>query len=129
MSRGGVDRAAGKLLLVDDERAILSALQRCLRREGYEILVAESASEALQIVDRERPDLVLSDLKMPAMDGLTLLAEVARRRPGTKLALISGWSEAANASRLEALGVRALVPKPWDPEQLRRTLRALLDEA
>ena len=69
------------LLLVDDETRILSALRRTLRREGYEILTAESVAEALRILGSREVDLVLTDQKMPGMSGLEFLEQVAAQHP------------------------------------------------
>ena len=114
------------LLLVDDESRILSALRRALRREGYELLAAESARQALRLLDERPVDMVLSDHKMPGMSGLELLGEVAARRPGTARLLITGWPEEVPRDQLERIGIRALIPKPWDQDQLKATVRAHL---
>ena len=114
------------LLLVDDESRILSALERALRREGYELLVAESAAQALRILDDRPVDLVLSDHKMPGMSGLEFLGEAAARQPGAARILITGWPEEVPADQLERLGIRALIPKPWDQDALKATVREQL---
>ena len=114
------------LLVVDDEARILSALRRSLRREGWRILTASTPDEALRMLDEEPIDAVLSDHKMPRMSGLDVLEVAARRRPNAARILISGWPDEIPAERLAALGVRALVPKPWDDAELKRILRAAL---
>jgi CheY-like chemotaxis protein len=114
------------LLIVDDEARILTALRRCLRKEGYEIHSADSPHAGLQILAERAFDAVLSDQKMPGMNGLDFLAEVARLQPRAALVLITGWPEAAPSDRLERLGVRAVIPKPWDDTQLKETLRAIV---
>lgn len=114
------------LLVVDDEARILSALRRSLRREGWRILTASTPDEALRMLDEEPIDAVLSDHKMPGMSGLEVLEVAARRRPNAARILISGWPDEIPAERLSALGVRALVPKPWDDAELKRILRAAL---
>ena len=114
------------LLVVDDEARILSALRRSLRREGWRILTASTPDEALRMLDEEPIDAVLSDHKMPHMSGLEVLEVAARRRPNAVRILISGWPDEIPAERLAALGVRALVPKPWDDAELKRILRAAL---
>jgi response regulator RpfG family c-di-GMP phosphodiesterase len=111
------------LLLVDDEARILSALGRTLRREGYEILTAESAAEALRILGSREVDLVLTDQKMPGTSGLEFLAQVAARHPDVARLLITGWPEEIPPDQIEALGIRALIPKPWDDQQLKSVLR------
>ncbi len=114
------------LLLVDDERRILSALRRTLRREGYEILTAESAAEGLRILESRSVDLVLTDQKMPRMSGLEFLEKVAARHPEVVRLVITGWPEAIPPEQIRLLGIRALVPKPWDDDQLRSLLRGNL---
>ena len=74
-------RARPTLLIVDDEEQILSALKRALRREDYEIVVAETAAAALRILDERPVDAILSDQKMPGMSGVQLLTQAAQRRP------------------------------------------------
>jgi response regulator RpfG family c-di-GMP phosphodiesterase len=105
------------LLLVDDEVRILSALRRVLRREGYRLLTAETP-------DEQAVDVIVTDQKMPGMSGLQLLAEAARRRPEARRLLITGWTEEVPREQIEALGIRAMIPKPWDDAELKATLRA-----
>ena len=114
------------VLLVDDEVRILSALRRVLRREGYRLLTAETPEQALRILDEQAVDVILTDQKMPGMSGLQLLAEAARRRPGARRLLITGWTEEVPREQMEALGIRAMIPKPWDDAELKATLRAQL---
>jgi response regulator RpfG family c-di-GMP phosphodiesterase len=111
------------LLLVDDEARILSALRRTLRREGYEILTAESASEGLRILASRRVDLVLTDQKMPGMSGLEFLGQVAGSHPDVARLLITGWPEEIPPDQIELFGIRALIPKPWHDAELRSVLR------
>ena len=112
-----------KLLIVDDDSGILSALKRSLRREGWKIVLADSPAKALSILDRGSVDLVLSDHKMPGMTGTELLAEVARRSPSTTRMLITGWSAAVSHKEVSEIGIKALIPKPWDDTELKNILR------
>ncbi len=114
------------VLVVDDEARILSALRRSLRREGYEILTAETVEEALRVLDERSVALILSDQKMPGMSGVQFLAEAARRCPEAARMLITGWTEEIPREQLEELGVCALITKPWDDEKLKATLRRAL---
>jgi response regulator RpfG family c-di-GMP phosphodiesterase len=114
------------LLVVDDEVRILSALRRSLRREGWRVLTAGTPAEALRLLDEEPIDAVLSDHKMPRMSGLDVLEAAAQRRPLAARILISGWPDEISPERLRELGVRALVPKPWDDAELKRILREAL---
>jgi response regulator RpfG family c-di-GMP phosphodiesterase len=115
------------LLIVDDEPRILSALRRVLRREGYEILTAETVEEGLRILDERAVAAILTDQKMPGMNGAEFLAEAARRRPAAARMIITGWTEEIAPERLEELGVSALITKPWDDVKLKATLRRALN--
>lgn len=120
-------RAPATLLLVDDEERILSALQRSLRREGWRLLATSDSGEALRWLEEEPVDAVLSDHKMRGMSGLELLEAAARLRPRATRFLITGWPDAIPADRLAALGLRALIPKPWDDAALKALLREALE--
>jgi CheY-like chemotaxis protein len=124
MSGPGGARAV--LLVVDDEPRILSALQRSLRREGYEILTADSGAAALRTLRAQRVDVLLTDHKMPGMTGLELIREVAAQWPGIARFLLTGWSAEVSAEEIRRLGIRGLVPKPWDDAQLKALLREAL---
>jgi response regulator RpfG family c-di-GMP phosphodiesterase len=122
------DLARRAVLIVDDDERILSALRRSLRREGYKLHTAESWRDALRLLEHESIDVVVSDHKMPGMMGDDLLEEVARRWPETVRFLLTGWPEAISTERLEAIGIRALIPKPWDDAELKSFLRGALEE-
>ncbi len=81
------------VLLVDDEESILNSLRRLLRSQPYEILLADSGARALEIL-KERPvDLVMTDARMPNMDGATLLAEIRKLYPSTLRILLTGYAD------------------------------------
>jgi DNA-binding NtrC family response regulator len=115
------------LLVVDDEERILSALRRTLRREGYEVVTSETIHEALAILDSRSVDVILSDQKMPGMSGLQFLEEAAKRCPGAKRMLITGWTEEIPTEKLEELGIFELITKPWDDARLKEALRRACD--
>ena len=119
--------ATPTLLIVDDEERILSALRRSLRREGWRLLATSDPDEALGWLEREPVDAVLSDHKMRGMSGLELLEAAARLRPAAARFLITGWPDAIPAERIATLGLRALVPKPWDDAALKALLREALE--
>jgi response regulator RpfG family c-di-GMP phosphodiesterase len=123
-SRPGAPQVRGVVLVVDDETRILSAVRRSLRREGYEILTAETPAEALSILEERSVDVILSDHKMPGMNGLEFLALAAIRRPQAARLLITGWPAEVPARDLDALGIRALLAKPWDDAELKAALRS-----
>jgi CheY-like chemotaxis protein len=112
-----------RVLLVDDEERILAALCRSLRREGYEIVTAQTPREALSLLEEQGFDAVLTDYKMPGMTGVELLAQVARLQPSAGKLLITGWSEAVTDAEIEVLEIDAVIPKPWEDAELRGGLR------
>ena len=114
------------LLVVDDEPRILSALQRCLRREGYEIVSADSGAAALRMLRERRVDLLLTDHKMPGMSGLDLIREVTAQWPDIPRLLLTGWAAEVGPVEMERLGIGALVPKPWGDADLKARLREAL---
>jgi DNA-binding NtrC family response regulator len=115
------------VLLVDDERRILSALQRTLRREGYSIETAESAEAALAILEARPVDVVVSDYKMVGVSGTQLLARVRRRWPSTGRILLSGWSREIPEADLVAADPDQVHAKPWDDVALKRALADAID--
>ena len=118
-----------RLLFVDDEERILSALCRTLRREGYQMVTANSVEGALEILDQDPIDLILSDFKMPGMTGLELFAEARQRQPQIACILITGWSQAVSAEELAAAEVATLISKPWEDAVLKDALREALSKA
>ncbi len=114
------------ILLVDDERHILSALQRILRREGYELLTAASAGRAQEVLAERKVDLIVSDQKMPGTHGIDFFAELQRAGRRTPRVLLTGWPEEIPQRELDEAGVTALLPKPWDDAELKATLRRCL---
>ncbi|MEB2343641.1 MAG: response regulator [Deltaproteobacteria bacterium] len=118
---------APTLLVVDDEERILSALRRALRREGWRILATSDPLEAVRWLENEPVGAVLSDHKMRGMSGLELLEAAARLRPAAARFLITGWPDAIPGERLAALGLRALIPKPWEDATLKGLLREALE--
>jgi response regulator RpfG family c-di-GMP phosphodiesterase len=115
------------VLIVDDEMRILAALRRCLRREGYEIMTAETPVEAIRILQDHPVDLILTDHQMPGMTGMELLSRAAKQRPKAARLLITGWTESVTSEALEAAEVRAMIAKPWDDAELKRILRSALE--
>ena len=80
------------ILVVDDARSTLKAMEAILRREGYTVLTATSGEEALGHLREHDVDLLFSDVKMPKMDGLALLRQVKQEDEGTAVVMISGAS-------------------------------------
>lgn len=116
------------VLFIDDETNILKALQRLLRNEPCRVLTASRGSEALELLDREHPQVVVSDQRMPEISGVDLLQSVRQRHPDVIRILLTGYTEMNVA--VEAINrgeIFRLVTKPWNDEELRATLRQAFD--
>lgn len=127
-SGGAPPRAA--LLLVDDEDDILESLSElfALRLPGLTVLTARSGEEALSVLRRERVDVIVSDYRMPGMDGIEFLRRARGLAPGVPRMLITAYGNRELAARAEGeAGVRITLPKPIDSAQLVRTTARLLE--
>jgi len=112
--------AVATILLVDDEANILSALRRLLRPAGYRILTAESAAEALDLLDTDPVDLVISDMRMPGMDGATFLTRVREQWPRTLRILLTGYADMeATIAAINQGEIYRYVAKPWNDHDLK----------
>lgn len=114
------------VVCVDDEPAILSALRRSLRSEPYEVLTTDRPENALRWVESRDISLVITDQRMPGMEGTELLEEVLRRSPSTARILLTAYA----GSTISTPGLRhwteCMISKPWDNGMLRKTIRQLL---
>lgn len=123
MSDAATNTTIPTVLVVDDEAHIVSALQRTMRREPWAVLTADSGFAALDLLARRRVHVILSDQKMPGMSGLDLLARARALQPDAARILITGWTEEVPREQIDALGVRALLPKPWEDAILKQVVR------
>lgn len=119
--------AGGTILVVDDERNIRRSLERYLTRLGHRVQTAEDVPEALRILDDNRFDLVLTDLRLPGPSGLELLAEVQSRAPGTRTILMSANADIPAAQTAIERGIDQLLIKPFDLDDLRVRVSDSLD--
>ena len=115
-----------KILMVDDEVQVLHALRRLFRREGFEVELAGGGAEALAKLQTFAPDVVLSDFRMPGMNGAELLAEVKRREPLAVRMIVSGFADRDTVDTAAHGEECRFVAKPWDDAALVQTIRALL---
>jgi len=88
-----------RILVVDDEVAIRESLRMTLEYEGYECLLAATGQEALSLAERETPDLVLLDVKMPGMDGIDVLERLRAMNEALPVIVVSGHGRSARPSR------------------------------
>jgi len=108
----------GKILLVDDDPGLLRLLSIRLRAEGYEVEAVESAHNALAVLNRFSPDLVITDLRMDKMDGIGLLKELQTRSPGLRVVIITAHGTIPDAVTATQHGAFGFLTKPIDKDEL-----------
>ena len=112
------------VMLVDDEESILNSLRRLLRGQPYDVVLATSGAQALEIMATRPIDLVMSDARMPGMDGATLLAEVHRLYPATGRILLTGYADLTTIIKAINDGqIHRYISKPWNDEELQLVLQ------
>ena len=118
-----------RILFVDDEPAILAGLRNVFYRDRarWEMSFANGSDEALRLLAEQRYDVVISDMRMPGMDGATLLEQIKRNSPQTVRIMLSGSADKEEVDRATA-AVDELLGKPCDTRTLRLTIERLMDK-
>jgi EAL domain-containing protein (putative c-di-GMP-specific phosphodiesterase class I)/CheY-like chemotaxis protein len=112
------------LLLVDDEPNILAALKRLFRRDGHTILTANSGAEGLEVLSRNKVDVIISDQRMPGMTGVEFLRAAKVNFPDTIRIVLSGYTELQSVTdAINEGAVYRFLTKPWEDEQLREHIQ------
>jgi len=121
--------SSATLLFVDDESNILSSLRRLFRPLGYKILLAPGGEEGLEIMRNSAVDLVISDMRMPEMDGATFLARVAEQWPTTMRILLTGYADMESTiAAINAGKIYKYISKPWDENEIKISVRRALEQ-
>jgi len=119
-------QSSGRILLVDDDPGLLRLLSIRLRAEGYEVEAVESAHDALAVVGRSSPDLVITDLRMDNMDGIGLLKELQTRSPGLRVVIITAHGTIPDAVTATQHGAFGFLTKPIDKDELKSLVERAL---
>ena len=114
------------ILFVDDDESIRALANRALTEARYTVSMARSGHEAITLLQSAAPDLIVTDLVMPDMEGLELIQTLFKVRPALKVIAISGESEGLFLKAAELLGVKATLRKPFYPDQLLGTVARVL---
>jgi DNA-binding response OmpR family regulator len=121
-----------KILVVDDDILVLEALEELLTSSGYEVSVAAGGQEALDIVDKERFDLLILDVVMPKMTGFDVCREVRKRDDEmgkVKIIMLTAKTEERDTKIEEKYGCDLYLTKPIDPGRLKELIRKTLHGA
>jgi DNA-binding NtrC family response regulator len=125
---GDIKRSEGtmnkcRIMLVDDEELVLTSLKRSLRREGYELVTFTDAAKALEYLERETVDIIVSDHRMPSMTGIDFLIKVRKDHPDIVRILLTGYADIEVAVRAVNEGkLFRFLTKPWKDEELKEAL-------
>jgi two-component system NtrC family response regulator/two-component system response regulator HydG len=118
----------GKIVVIDDEVNAATALETLLRDDGYEVQKAHEARSGLVLLEKMDPDVVLTDVRMPGMDGVELLAKVKELRPETMVVLMTAYGTVKTAVKAMKLGAEDFLSKPIDMEELEVVLQKTIEK-
>jgi len=117
------------ILCVDDEENILSSLKRLLRKEGYRLLTAPSGAEGLKLLEENSVHLVISDQRMPRMDGTQFLAKVKEGYPDAIRIILTGYTDVDSITESINKGhVYKFLLKPWNDQSLKLEIKQALEQ-
>ncbi len=117
-----------RILVVDDELSMREFLSILLEREGYDVSVAASAAEALRMMESALFDLVLSDVNMPGLSGIELLARIKEKSPETAVLMLTAFSAAEQAVEAMKLGAYDYIGKPFKNEEIKQLVKNALEK-
>ena len=114
---------AQKILLIDDEEGIRKVLGISLTDSGYQVFTAESGEEALRIFQKQEPSIILTDIKMPGMDGIELLQRIKKENPDTEVIMITGHGDMELAIQSLKYEATDFITKPINDDALEIALK------
>jgi two-component system NtrC family response regulator/two-component system response regulator HydG len=117
-----------RVVVIDDEANAVAALETLLREDGYEVAGAHDARAGLALLERMEADVVLTDLRMPGMDGLELLARVKEIRPETMVIVMTAYGTVKTAVKAMKMGAEDYLGKPIDVEEVELVLQRALEK-
>lgn len=116
-----------RILVVDDEKNVLSTIQAILQEDGFEVDVANDGKPAIEAIRKHHYDLVLTDLKMPEVDGLAVLAEARKSSPNTVTMMMTGYGSLPSALEAVQLGAYDYLLKPMEVPELKHAVKRGLE--
>ena len=120
-------RGSEIILVVDDDDGLRELNLDLLEGQGYQVICASHAGEAINILEQQKVDLVLSDVVMPRMDGYQMAAQIQLRWPEIKIQMVSGFSDGLHGVMKDDSLHRNLMKKPYDVDDLLKRVRQVLD--
>ena len=117
-----------KILLVDDDEWIRDSLSLFFEAEGCNLLTFETAEEGMEAVRKQAYDIVISDYKLPGMDGLEFLRRVKEKQPKIFEVLITAYTNCEIVKQAKDIGVKDIIPKPFTSEDVETSLSRIIVE-
>ncbi len=124
----GMEKRKARILVVDDDKIALRNLQHVLKREGYQVVATQSGSKALSYLSEQHFDVVLTDLRIPKVDGLSILEHVKRLYPDTEVIVITAYATVDSAVRAMKGGACCYIAKPYKIDELRRVVAEAVEK-
>ena len=115
-----------KILIADDERSVLLLIQRFLNENGYETAEASNGLAALELFQTQFFDLIITDLRMPRMDGMTFLHEVNKLEPTIPIIILTAYAPTGTASETMKNYTSVYMTKPFKADELLNTVKCML---
>ncbi len=118
----------GKILILDDDPVVTLSCKRILGAEGYSISTVEKGEDALNKLAKEDFDLLISDIRLPDISGMTVLKEARIIKPGTDVVMITGYPTLEDAKESTRLGAEQYLEKPFTPEFMINVAKKIFDK-
>ena len=118
-----------KILLVDDDEWIRDSLSLFFEAEGCDLLTFETAEEGMEAVKKQAYDIVISDYKLPGMDGLEFLRRVRQNQPNAFEVLITAYANCEIVKEANEIGVKDIIPKPFTSEDVETSLARIIENS
>jgi len=122
-----MENTVKKILIVDDQFGIRILLNEIFQKAGYKTFQAANGAQALAVVSKERPELVILDMKIPGMDGLEILKRIKKDYEDTKVIIMTAYGELDMIQEAMDVGAVTYFSKPFDIDELMETVKKHLD--
>ncbi len=116
-----------RILVVDDEESMCNFMEIMLRKEGYNVSTAQSGKDAMNLLDQEKPDLVISDIMMPEMSGIELLVEAKKQRSDLHFVVMTAFASVDSAVDALKRGADDYITKPFKVDEIKHVIKNLLE--
>jgi DNA-binding NtrC family response regulator len=118
-----------RALVIDDEQVVLDSVKKILAGENFEVDVTLNGKAGIEMALKNPYDIVLTDIRMPEVDGLIVLRDIKRQKPALPVSIITGYGSVRSAVQAMKLGASDYIEKPFSPDELVRSVKNAIDHA